>query len=235
MKTKTILFILIIPFYLFGQTWDYPIKPGSKEWQQFKSIEDMYVACQIPEKVLTDICTDSLAQLCLNYPAPLILLFFNSPQIAFDNFYANFNGIRELLNRKDAGHSLLERYAIMNFKDFNPLWTAEKQGDYTFKYQFVETILAQQQVLATLDDKGQKLLLKEAMNKMDQKLSRNDLFGGNSLNINLWVITKILHKQNKLQTKFSNQLEIEKSLKTGQLVDYDLLTIYKQAKNYLYE
>ena len=88
-------------------TWDYPVKPGMEEWSKFETIDAMYQACQIPDEILKKLDTESLVDICLKFPAQPIFPFFNTPQEGFMSYYYNFNGIRELLNRKDAGQFLL--------------------------------------------------------------------------------------------------------------------------------
>ena len=212
--------------------WDYPIKPGSKEWNQFKSTNDMYEACQIPENILKKLDTESLVDICLKFPAPPVFPFFNTPQQAFMEYFSNFNGIRELFERKDAGQYLLEKYTLMSLYEFNPLWPLYRQGQFTSHYKFVEAILSQPQVIATLDSNGRKVLLKETIRKMDEKVSKDDLFSGFSLEINLWVIARLLYSENKSVFQGYNQQNIQTALETGMFVDIDVNMLYQKAKKY---
>ena len=120
--------------------WDYPVKPGMGQWQKFKSVDEMYQACQIPDNVLKQLDTESLVVICLNFPSTPIFPFFNYPQQAFMEYFSNFNGIRELFQRKDAGLYLTQRYALMSFSDFNPLWPLHRQGQFISHYIFVDRI-----------------------------------------------------------------------------------------------
>lgn len=212
--------------------WDYPVKPGMKEWSQFESLDGMYKSCQIPELVLEQLDTESLVDICLNFPAPPLFPLFNTPQEGFLSHYSSFNGIRELLNRKEAGHYLLKKYAAMTLSDFNPLWPLHKQGQFISHYKFVETILSQPQILQSLETKERKLLLKEALLKFDEKLSKSDLFGGYSLDINLWLTGQILHAENRLSIQNKSQQEIQEFLNSGLFVDMHVNLIYQQAKKY---
>jgi hypothetical protein len=213
-------------------TWDYPVKPGMEEWKKFKSMDEMYLACQVPEDILKKLDTESLVKICFDFPAYMAMFFHNSPQAGFNDFYSNFNGVRELFNRKDVGFFMLNKYKAMSFADFNPLWKPEDQGRFVYKYQFFETLLAQPQIIQTLDSNGRKDLLKEAEKKFDMKLSRKDLFGGATFSVNAWIMAKTLDFENKLFSKFTKREDIELSLKSGQLADYDLMSIYQQSKNY---
>lgn len=235
----TILSLLCFFQNIFAQEmeliWDYPVKPGMEEWRQFKSTDDMYQACQIPDNVLKRLNTEDLADICLNFPAPPQFLFFNTPQEGFESYYYNFNGIRELFNRLGAGHYLIKRYAEMSLSNFNPLWPLYRQGKFISHYKFIEAILAQSQVINSLNIQERKFLLKETIQKMDEKLAKKDLFSGNSIEINLWVMAKILSSENKLSIPIGNKEDIQTSLNSGLFVDIDIDSIYQQAKKYTNE
>jgi len=226
---------LQIPLTRSGElVWDYPVKPGMPEWSQYKSIDAMYQACQIPDDILKNLDTESLVELCLNFPVRILFPLYNTPQQAFMQYYSNFNGIRELFKRKDAGQYLLEKYSSMFLAEFNPLWESHQQGRFINHYKFVESILSQPQVIASLDTEGRKALLKEATNKMDEKLLKTDLFSGFSLEINLWVIGQILYSENKQALGDFNQQNFQLSMSTGMLSYIDADLLYKLAKNYAY-
>ena len=211
--------------------WDYPVRPGMVEWHQFKTIDAMYKACQIPDNILKNLDTESLVDICLNFPAPPLFIIFNTPQQAFMQYYSNFNGIRELFKRKDAGQYLLKKYSSMSLDEFNPLWELHQQGRFISHYKFIEAILSQPQVIASLDAEGRKALLKEAVNKIDEKLSKTDLFGGFSLEINLWVLGRILYSENEPLLQGLNQQNLKSAMETGRFVDIDVDMIYQIAKN----
>ena len=215
--------------------WDYPVKPGTEKWNQFKSISEMYQACQIPDDVLKKIDTESLASICLSFPAPPLFLLYNTPQQAFMVYYSNFNGIRELFERKNAGHYLLKKYIMMTFADFNPLWPLHQQGYFVSHYKFVEAILAQPQVISSLDAKDRKALLKETIKKMDEKLAKNDLFSGFSLEINLWAIVGLLYREDKSLLQGYDQQSLQTVMETGVFENSNEDMLYQQAKRYAHE
>lgn len=214
-------------------TWDYPAKPGTAEWSQPSSLEDYDAKLNIPEHILKELDTESLIQICLDYPAlTAVLLVFNTPQQGFEKFFAQFNGIRELMSRKDVGHCLLKKYGSMSLKDFNPLWSLEKQGDFSFRFYYMELFLVQPQSLHSLDVSEHKLLLRESLQKFYLKASRGDLFGGSSLVTSTWILARTLQIDNKLQANFSTPSNIERSLNSGFLVDFDVQSVFQQAKEY---
>ena len=215
-------------------TWDYPVKPEMEQWRQLKSMKEKYQACQIPDNILKQLDTETLVDICLRFPSKPLFPLFNTPQQAFMAYYNNFNGIRELFERKDAGLYLLKQYAKMSFSEFDPLWELHKQGKFISNYKFVESILSQPQVIASLDTSERKELLKEAINKMDEKLSKTDLFGGFSIEINMWVIGKVLYAENKLDLQRFNPQKIQIAMETGKFIDIDADMIYQIAKEYTY-
>ena len=200
------LFCLFTSIVNAQETWNYPMKPGMEEWRQFKSMDEMYQACQIPNGVLKNLDTESLVNICFDFPAYMGMFFSNTPQAGFNDFYTN--------------------------ADFNPQWNPEDQGRFVYKYQFFETLLAQPQVIQTLNSNGRNELLKEAIKKFDMKLSRQDLSGGATFAVNDWIMARTLNFENKLTSKFTAREDIELSLKSGQLIDYDLMSIYEQFKTH---
>ena len=217
------------------EVWDYPLKPGMEQWRQFKSMEEMFQACQIPEDVLKTLDTESLVRICYNFPAYLIVFFYNSPQDGFNAFHSQFNGVRELMDREDAGRFMLDRYRAMTVADYNPSWSLVDKGYYAYRYKYFETLLAQPQVIRTLGADGRTELLKEAVRQLEMKLSLEDTFGGSSFMATAWVMARTLHYDNRLTSDCYSPEEIGASLESGILVNYGLLSIYEQAKSYGYE
>jgi carbonic anhydrase len=61
MKKYILICIAFVSFIAMAQekktAWDYPVKPGMKEWSQFESLDKMYESCQIPASVLKQLDT----------------------------------------------------------------------------------------------------------------------------------------------------------------------------------
>jgi len=90
--------------------WDYPIKPGMDEWANLKSHKEMVEVCQIPGHILSSLSTEDLTAICLQYPLLWDVFAFNLLDMGLDRLFDNFNGIRELFNRKDVWKELLKHY-----------------------------------------------------------------------------------------------------------------------------
>ena len=234
MKNLIYIFLAFFCFGAYAQEkkliWDYPIQPDTEGWNKCNSAEEIYQTLQVPDKILKELDTESLVDICLNYPARLVFNVYNVPQASFDAFYLQFNGIRELMDRKDVGKFLSKKYADMSMNRFNNSWTLVEQGAFVAKFSTMELFLAQSSALKSLDDKDRKQLIKESIKKFDLKKSRNELFGGNSMEMTTWVMAKILWDEKQLSDKASSNSNIETSLKTGSLWDFDLPYVYGQAK-----
>ncbi|HNS30666.1 MAG TPA: hypothetical protein PKL52_09065 [Tenuifilaceae bacterium] len=110
MKTRLILLLLVIPTLAFSQTWDYPVKPESNDWNLLKSNKAKVEACQIPESVLFGIKTKELFNICFQYPLLNDIYAFNDLSIGINKLFKDFNGIRELFGRSNISQLLLEEY-----------------------------------------------------------------------------------------------------------------------------
>lgn len=170
---KIILFLLItIPIFSFAQTekatWDYPVKPGSKEWKTFKSSEEMVMACQIPEHILNSISTEDLLDLCLKYPMFLDIHFSNNLQDGLDIIIPSFNGFVELFNREDCHEVLMNMY----IKE-TPCDVQLKKNNNTLKLFYLELLISQDKIITKLDNDQKKNILKESLKKINNKRIKN--------------------------------------------------------------
>jgi hypothetical protein len=216
-------------------TWDYPVKPGTEEWEKCKSQQDIYDACQIPDDILKKLDTETLLQICLEYPAPTVFFIFSTPQEGFDGFYSQFNGIRELMNRKDAGICLLKKYSMMSLKGLDILLSLEIQGQFVSKFYYIELFLVQPIILKSFSRKERIDLLKESSKKLEMKLAHDDLFGGINLGATVWIMARTLHLENIYVPSVSESQNLVNSLETGRLIDLNIEAIYQHVKIYTNE
>lgn len=70
-----------------GITWDYPIKPGSKEWNEREDRQNFMAGLRImniPSDTIELIKTEQLVKTCLNYPFWSLVFSRNSLQEGYD-------------------------------------------------------------------------------------------------------------------------------------------------------
>jgi len=144
----------------------FPVTPGSAEWKAFTSHDEMLEACQIPEAILREMSTESLVETALGYPLYGDIWAYNSPQQGFEAVAAQFNGLAELLTRKDAGKVLLAKYSRMSPLDIEEKWNDTQKGTYSFDIANIEILLSQESILSSLTELELGDLRNDAMKKL---------------------------------------------------------------------
>lgn len=203
--------------------FDFPIKPGTAQWQAFKSVQDMYDACQIPPDVLNNLSTKALLQTCLNYPAMAVLLVQNTPQQGFNTWRSNFNGIDALCKRPDVAEALLAMYRAFDLKGHQKLATEEEKGGYTFRLKVLEHILVQTDVMGKLTATQQRQLMKTALSHY-AVIETDTVYGFSALASTGRIVARIASQQPAGRLKASAQsAEASEFIHTGMLTNRALL------------
>jgi hypothetical protein len=162
-------FMLSTPALAFGQPvntpYDFPIKPGTARWGELNSHTDMINACQIPKTLLPHLTDSALVATCLDYPLFGDFLAFNDMQVGFEGVIANFNGLYELIQRGEAAQEALAVYKDM--RDDVPLGSSD--SDEPFRHLYIEMLLCQKDIRASLNGTQKKELLREAVKKYTAK------------------------------------------------------------------
>ncbi|MDP2866366.1 MAG: hypothetical protein Q8O90_08995, partial [Elusimicrobiota bacterium] len=162
-----------------GGAYEFPIKPGMKEWKALSSYAEMLKACQLPEPLLRKMSTAGLIETVLNYPLYMLtILAYDSMQQGFNALAGRFNGVAELLERKDAGAELLARYRGMDPAGFKEVPNGEGIGKYHFYFYSVELLLAQDAIRAGLTETQRLELQKELLAKYEMKKRVGGYGGG---------------------------------------------------------
>ncbi len=173
MKNTFFIFFILFSFVMNAQEkkkiWDYPVKPGSKEWKELKFHQEMVDVCQIPANLLSTISTEELAELCLNYPLFFTMKAFNNLQEGFNQVSTEFNGFQELFRRADAGVILLAIYKKCDPESIQTIKDLIVQGLQKQRIFFIEFILSQQVIIEKLSDSGKKALLSETILMIEEK------------------------------------------------------------------
>jgi hypothetical protein len=228
---KRLVFILVIIFPCFvlnAKTndidWDYPIVPGTNEWKMLKNYKEKVEACQIPVDILHSLSTQRLLELCENYPLLVNIVLFNNVQNGF-NSLKDFNGMRELLTKKDLSTILLNEYSKIDPTEYQMDWHPYKRGMFTLSIKVLELILAQDEVINNLDKNQKKDAVGILLMKKEKKLKGNK-YGFNNIVSIYYAATKII-----LSDNISNNLyltehfdELLKFSETGDLKNPQLVT-----------
>ncbi len=133
--------------------YNYPIKPGMPEWEEL-SASEMLTVCQLPDTILISISSDGLLHSCLELPIFSQIIAAQSLQQGTDYFMQNFNGMVELQSRTEVGKFVSTLYKLMEVSCYDtlPMDNSGSRGNYTFRFTYIEMLMAQASMLNTMDD-----------------------------------------------------------------------------------
>ena len=170
MKNLIFTCLIFTSFSLLAQEkrldWDYPVKPGDKQWAELKTGEQQLNAVQIPQNILEQLSTAELAELCLNYPLYIGYTAVNDGRLAISRMIKKFNGLNELSKRKDGAKELVNLYEKFPiFKDKE----SEDLQRLCFRLPFVELLIANEAFMNQFDRQAIKGLKKLLLKNMAKK------------------------------------------------------------------
>ncbi|MES2650699.1 MAG: hypothetical protein V4663_03110 [Bacteroidota bacterium] len=233
MKKYLFLFLILFAFSrLWGQNitdYDYPIKPGSSVWKNFKSTQEMVDACQIPEGVLKKLSTKDLLKVCLKYPLLRDYTASNSPYEGLKNIIGIFNGLTEFINRQDCHKFLFEHYKNQNI---NSIQSITNKGSYTFDICALELLLCQKQLMERFNKQELTDVLNTIMKKYEDKAKYADYFGFYGKMTTAFAGNKFKEAldSTRIEKDAKKKLFIEKML----IADFDIIDkIIAELQNYI--
>lgn len=201
MKTKIVLLILLCPVFIFGQIWDYPVKPGTKGWENM-TYEEHIQAYNIPVELLSKISTGNLLQTCLNYPEWRLINAYNDIEIGFINVISMFNGFEELFKREKSADGLVNHYKMLEPLNVQKNWSDLQKGEYAFNILCVELLLSHKSMIEQLGNKMLKSLLEEAVNKYDKKALLPEVYSMYSVMPTVILSLRTMDKLNSTSLKY---------------------------------
>jgi hypothetical protein len=231
-----ILFAISLPAQQGGKPYDFPVKPGMKEWKDFTSRDQKQKACQIPQSILASMSTRDLLETCLNYPLYGDMMAYDRVQEGFDFVKGGFNGLQELLKREDVGSAVVDKYISMDPDSIDNTWTSIEKGEYSLKFFSVEILLAQDAVLANLSRDNRLRLLRESHGKMTAKQQHPEVYGLMGFTNNALLMGKIMLKENyaPFVKLVSEDSKLDRVLRDAMFIGEEYIgEITKQAESYL--
>jgi len=178
-----------------NKPYDYPVKPGTKEWKAFTSHEQKRQACQIPQSILISMSTPDLLVTCLNYPLYGDIMAYNRAQEGFEYVKKGFNGLQELLKRNDIGAGIVELYDKMDPGAIDKSWTSIEKGKYSFKFFSIEILLAQDEVISNLSKNDRIKLLRESHKKLKVRQQHPKVYGFMGFTNSVLLMGRIMLKE----------------------------------------
>lgn len=191
-----ILFVPIIAFTQVEKTkWEYPVKPGSKEWLKIADFEKRLALLDIPEDILQKISTEELVNSCLSYPEFGLVYTRNDLQSGYNYIRSMFNGFRELETRPDAGKVLMKVYAGYKPDSFDRSSSDLEIGQFVFKFNYIELLLAQPGIQNKMNLVDLKELMMLCSQKYKVKKDLKEYYGGIGLVTTVLIIARQQEKK----------------------------------------
>lgn len=92
------------------EIFEYSVTPADKEWSDFSSHQEMLDACQLPNTYLRESSTEELLEKVVKYPLIIDILSYNDIKTGVSAVAKQFNGLAELLSRKDIASVVANKY-----------------------------------------------------------------------------------------------------------------------------
>jgi hypothetical protein len=155
----------------------FPTRPGSEEWKQLGSRQKMLETVQIPDERIAAISTAGLVETVLNYPLYMDLMVHNSLDQGLASIKRDFNGMRALMARQDAGSILLQRYQDTDANAASEQSDTTDQQEYVSKLKYLEMILAQPEIGEKLSTEERRSLVQVALQQKAAKERLVNIYG----------------------------------------------------------
>lgn len=169
---------ILDPVYAQIEQFEYPPAIYYQEAEFWAlSKEERHAVLQIPDHLLPHLSTTTLVQAYLDFPFVGHMTLYSTMKRGFEVEVVNdFNGLRELLARKDAFEKALNYYEGMDPGDYDPEWEPLKQGLYAFRFVCMEILLAQEALLNNLDKSMIQYLFSVLLDKTEEK-QKHPMYG----------------------------------------------------------
>lgn len=176
----------------------YSVVPGTVEWMQFESRDEMTRACQLEENMLSSLPTELLVEACLDYPFAYDFILVDDERFCVSDMIDSFNGLKELANRKEAVSYMINRYALLNK---NNSGSAAINKSYLLSQSFIELLLCDESFLKKMTADELERFKTIAIEKYNEKVESFDYYGIYSLKHSLVVLGEIAMAGNCISDK----------------------------------
>jgi len=225
------VWFLFFSLYSFSQSYNFPVKPGDDAWKALKTGAEKYEVCQIPEVLLSKINTKDLISTNLDYPLLSTIMAYGTVQEGYEKLTLKFNGLQELIKRKDAGVHLLNFYSKMNPDAIANRPSLVEKGRFSFEMQFIEILLAQTTILGQLSMTDRNQLVSICIEKQALKRKNAEYFGLAGEASTIRIIGRIMEIGRSSTDRSSLSPERKLFLEEGVIVDFSVAEgILSEAK-----
>jgi len=174
---------------------------------------------QVPEAVLKAMSTEGVIETCLSYPLARIRMGISNQSFyaGFLNICEDYNGVRELFKREDAGSKLSEFYKGISLANMQLVYNGEPYYDIS-GLMFLEYLIAHEQILSKMTAEERKSVIETSL-KLEKE--KEELPGTFFSNHSVLLVLRIAYINN---TDFTEYVDNHEALKNA--LDNDLLGIF---------
>jgi hypothetical protein len=235
-----VIYLVLLSSWTYGQSqsqpYDYPVRPGTVEWEKLNSFEEHRNAYNIPLQMLANMSTEHLVQTCLAYPDFMLMMSRNSIQQGYDYLKTIFNGFAELEQREDAACELLKFYQALNPSEIIKYETPIERGKFSFRFTFTEVLLAQESILQNMDIATERELIKQCLSHHEAMVNMPEQYASFNLMTPAFVLGRILKvRSNEMfQDAFSTRRDVHDFVERSTVYSASTVpSIILQAQVYL--
>ncbi len=222
MKKVLLLFVFSFPILLCAQqelSWDFPTKPGKAGWENLKTETERLNAMQVPSAVLSNMETEELLITCMNYPAALFYGAYSNNYVGIQKTIEKFNGLQELLQRKDALKCLTKLYKNTGTNGLKEKDSRLNEQYWPLKFRYIELLLIQDAIINSSTDEDVQNLLEASVEKTKLKTEKPDWFSKSDDLVSSFLVAKSMKKL-KINEFTSNEEYMDFATK-GKLKSYE--------------
>lgn len=236
---NTFLFIslsVLLPAQSIDGVYDYPVKPGTKEWYELKTEEERFAILQIPDDLLKSMSTENLIITCMNFPLFGDYTAYNNPQQGMEYIIDNFNGLQELLNRKDAPSGLLALYYETDTVEMFMANPKISKKYWFIRQSYFELILAQDLIVDQMSLDNCYNLLLEARKRLNYKIDNKQKYSAFSFRPTLLIMGKMLDRLDytDIKSEKDQNVEMEQFMKDCSLMTPEVInSLIAISDNYI--
>jgi hypothetical protein len=140
--------------------------------------------------------TEALVETCLDYPHFESFIFYEDSLGGMGTVVAGFNGLQELIHRKDAGSVLLRKYQEYDPRGYDKNWPLAKQGRYATLLGGLELLLGDYSILSNLRPDERRALLAVAVERSRAKLQDHDNYALLDVQKSAWLAGRVMVTEN---------------------------------------
>ncbi len=190
----------------------YPISPWTTPeiWKTYTSHAEKFEALQIPVDILSSISTEGLVETCISYPLYPEFIYFDSLYNGIISLENNFNGLKELYQRKDAAMELVQFYLGINIKNLH-----NNHNFPQFQLSYLEFVLANQTIVDLMTSDERIILMRAVLNNTYERDSE-ERFSCEDVSKALLLGRALLKESTAFQEYLSNDLAFQTFILTGE-------------------